>query len=132
MLARACMLSERAACAGRAACSAARRLTPLLPACPGLPPFPRTSQGELDTTQRGADAAGGASAQQWVPEADMQGKGLSSGVKKVGAERAPGGVCCASRGPVCLLELPPSAASAPPGLSRTDRASCCGGGCTQV
>lgn len=40
-------------------------------------------QGELDTSARAADEGAGTAALQWVRGEEMQGKGLSSGVKKV-------------------------------------------------
>lgn len=51
-----------------------------LPACLDL-------QGDLDTSARGADEAADLAALQWVPGGEMGGKGLSSGVKKVGRAR---------------------------------------------
>ena len=44
-------------------------------------------QGELDTAAHGADEAAGRLALQWVPGGEMEGKGLTSGVKKVGEGR---------------------------------------------
>ncbi len=40
-------------------------------------------QGNISTADRAADDASGLAALQWVPGSEMQGKGLSSGVKKV-------------------------------------------------
>jgi A/G-specific adenine glycosylase len=40
-------------------------------------------QGDISTADRAADEAGGLAALQWVPGSEMQGKGLSSGVRKV-------------------------------------------------
>ncbi|KAI7841034.1 hypothetical protein COHA_005262 [Chlorella ohadii] len=40
-------------------------------------------QGDISTADRAADDASGLAALQWVPGSEMQGKGLSSGVKKI-------------------------------------------------
>ena len=40
-------------------------------------------QGELDLSERAEDAASGRAALQWVAGAALEGKGLSSGVKRV-------------------------------------------------
>jgi hypothetical protein len=42
-------------------------------------------QGNIDVSPRAADEAAGVAALQWVPGGEMEGKGLSSGVKKVRA-----------------------------------------------
>jgi hypothetical protein len=70
-------------CAAR---SSPHRPPPLCvaPALTRVPaPLPARQQGDIDTSAREADEAGGLAALQWVPGPELQGKGLSSGVKKV-------------------------------------------------
>lgn len=78
-------------------CHCAGCTSPELPSpSPALPAAP---QGDLDTTQRTLDEASGVAALQWVPAAEMQGKGLSSSVKKVGRDE--GGAGLLRQAPSC-------------------------------
>ena len=66
-------------------CALGLLLLPRVAANWNCPAGPLCVQGNLDVSPRAADEATGVAALQWVPGGEMEGKGLSSGVKKVSA-----------------------------------------------